>query len=78
MNNTHRNVRDFHVRRVAHVVNMAVKECLRIVRDIFNDVRALINSFFSSVKRRDIYDQVCVELGLSHKIRSLDVGTSLY
>lgn len=37
-----------------------------------------MNSLRSSVKRREIYDQVCVELGLSHELPSLDVDTRWY
>lgn len=55
MTKTHLNVRDLHVSCVAHVVNLAMKECLSIVRDILNIVRAVVNSFLSSVKRRDIF-----------------------
>ena len=61
----HDDLRSFHIRCVAYVFNLAVKECLHIFREEVNNIRDLISSVRSSVKRREKFNILKVELGLN-------------
>ena len=56
-----RSVQDFHVRCLAHVVHLAVKHCLHLVRNEVESIRNLIGFQRSSEKRRDAFERVCAE-----------------
>ena len=73
---SHRSIRDFHVRCIAHVVNLAVRECLSQVHSEIQAIRALLNSIRSSTKRRDLFERVRDEMGEVHThCPGLDVVT---
>lgn len=74
-NNSARCVQDIHVRCIAHVVNIAVKDCLAEVHDHISQIRALLSAIRSSVKRRDIFETTQRQLGLTVGMPSLDVPT---
>lgn len=74
-NNTNRRVCDMHVRCIAHVVNLAVKDCLNDVHQEINSVRSLLSAIRCSVKRRDAYEHAERQLGLTVSLPSLDVPT---
>lgn len=74
--NANRPNSEFHVRCLAHVINLAVKSCLELVRSEVHSIRKLINSLRASVKRRELFDRVRTELGeRKYDIPSLDVET---
>lgn len=56
-------LRNFHVRCIAQDVNLGVEECFEPIRSQMNNIRGLLNSIRTSVKRRDMFANIQVELG---------------
>lgn len=76
VNNHVKDLVDFHFRCIAHVVNLAVKESIRLVQANIVELRTLLDAIRCSVKRGDIFDAVKIGLGLSIlSILCLDVET---
>lgn len=65
----------FHVRCVSHVVNMAVVECMAVVHTHITKIRYLINSIRSSVKLRDIFNEVHIELEVNIDLPCMECET---
>lgn len=73
--NNSRTITDFHVRRIAYVVNLAEKDCLQIVHLKTDSVRGLLSSIRSSVKRLDMYESIQNSVGIHHELLCLDART---
>lgn len=58
-----------------NVVNIAVKECLNMMRTEIVSSRSLINSIRASVKHRDLFEKVRIELGDIVRLPVMDVET---
>lgn len=70
------NLSDVYVRCIGHVVKLAVKKCMKIFHGQFATIRSLLSSVRPSVKRRDLFETVKVELGITNvQIPGLDVET---
>lgn len=67
--------KSFHVWCIAHVINLAVKECMSVVHIQIGKIRAVINSIRPSVKRRDIFNDIRVELGDMSDLPCMDCET---
>lgn len=65
----------FHIRCFAHVLNLATKECMKDIHSHISKIRALLSTLRSSVKRRDLFNEVKTELGLKYELPSLDCET---
>lgn len=65
---------DYHVLCIAHVLNIAIKECIELIREEIGNILSLVNSVLTSVKRSDIFESVKIELGRA-KLSVLDVET---
>lgn len=72
---SHRPDGNFHVKCLAHVLNLAVKECMGLIHDKITKIRKLIGCLQCSVKRKDVFNDVKVELGLRLELPGLDVDT---
>lgn len=59
---------DFHARSVAHIVNLAFKECLALFHGEIATIISFINSLRSSVMRRDLCQKVRCELAAHHHL----------
>lgn len=55
----------FHISFLAPVINLGVKESLGVVRKDLDAIRSLIKSIYFSVKVRDTFEKVKLELGES-------------
>lgn len=53
----------FHVRCIARVINLGVKDFLKIVQESICTIRSLVLAIKASVKSRDLCENLCVELG---------------
>lgn len=69
------NLEDFHLLCFANVVSLGVEECLGLIGEETLTIRSLINSIRASVKRRDIFASVKIELGDNANLPVLDVET---
>lgn len=49
---------EFHVRCIAHVINLGVRECFGLVKGKLENLRSMILAVRSSVKRRDLFEQL--------------------
>ena len=65
----------FHTRCVAHVINLAVKECMSDIHSKIDKVRKLLNAIRASIKRRDVFDSVKLEFNMDVGLPELDVET---
>lgn len=66
----------FHFRSIAHVMNPAVKESMGLFHQKIGALRSLLGSIRCSVKRRDIFDAVKIELRFSNlSLPGIDVET---
>lgn len=68
---------DFHVRCIAQVINISVKYFLRLIRNLVSNVPSVINSIRCFFKRRQMYNDIRVELqiGAHVTVPPLDVET---
>lgn len=69
------NLEDFYDRCIADVVNIAVKECMGMIREEIGQIRSLVNSVRASVKCRDLFENIPIELGERAALPFLDVET---
>lgn len=65
----------FHVRYISHDLNLAVKDCLNIVRDKIRKIITVSNCIRASIKRLDIYEKMNVKLGSKERLPGLYVDT---
>ncbi|KAL6845617.1 hypothetical protein ACP4OV_025112 [Aristida adscensionis] len=66
----------FHVRCAAHVINLIVKDGLQAVDRVIDDVRDSVKYIRSSQSRKEKFEEIVQELGISYVKRpSLDVAT---
>lgn len=65
----------FHVRCIAHVINIGVKECISSIDEEVGKIREAINTIKVSVKRRDVFEAVRKELKIQCELPSLDCQT---
>lgn len=63
-NNKSQFVNCMHVKCIAHVVNLDVKECLDCLDCHVNQIPSPLPAIRSSAKRRDFYDETQHNLGL--------------
>lgn len=72
----HLSLEDFHVRCIGHVINITVKDFLFFILKLIDAINSLVNSIRCSVKRRDTFQKVVVELGETEVVPpGLDVDT---
>ena len=74
-NQTDKTVEEIHVRCIAHIVNLAVKDCFTLIHDKIQQVRSLVSAINSSVKRRDLFENARKTLKLSVSVPGLDCET---
>lgn len=68
----------YHIRSVAHVINLALNKYLKIVRNDLSNMQNLINSIRCPVKRRDLFDLMKKKAGVNNSILpQLDLETQL-
>lgn len=48
----------FYVRFVAHIIHLAVKQCMKLIQDLIKKIRKFLNSVRASGKRRDSFETV--------------------
>ena len=65
----------FHVRCIAHVVNLSVKSCMKSVHSVVDNIRSEISALRYSTKRRDKFESVAKELQVNCDIPNLDCET---
>lgn len=65
----------FHIRCISHIINLGVKECMKALSTHITQLRVVLNAMRSSVKRRDLFEEVCGELRISQELPSLDIET---
>lgn len=65
----------FHVRCMAHVNNLAVKECMLKVYSKIEKIRYLLSAIRASVKCRDLFESVSKELHLTCQLPNPDSET---
>lgn len=65
----------FQVRCISHVVNLAVKEYMRIGHGPIPKIGAVLNSLRASLKRKDDFLSVRKELNMSGLLHTLDCET---
>lgn len=58
---------------MVHIINLAVKDAMRIILDRVMTIGMIVFTVRSSVKRRDLYNIVCEELELSHSLPGFNV-----
>lgn len=73
--NTTRWLFDIHVRFIAHVINLAVSDCLKDFHENVIQIRSLIQAIRSSLKQRDIFEATQNQLRLEARLPFLDVPT---
>lgn len=59
----HLNLKYFHLRCIEHVIKIAVKNFLSLIRKYKDAIRSLVTSIRCSVKLRNTFQKVVVELG---------------
>lgn len=74
----HHSNKAVHVRCVAHVIDISIYECMRIVHNGVEKIRNSLNRIRASVKLRDIFEAVRVELNILMTLPCLDVDTRWY
>lgn len=67
--------RDFHIRCISHVVNLAVKDCMKLVHKEIEKIRSVCNAIRCSTKRRDKFGEISKQLKLNVEIPCLDTET---
>lgn len=72
-NNKSRTVSDLHLRCIAHVVDLAVKDCLTDINAQINQIRSLLSVMRCSINRSDMYEDTQRQLGLTVALPSMDV-----
>lgn len=66
----------FHIRCIAHVINIAVKECFNLIYIEIFSVRSIITAIKSSVKWHDLYEKIIILLVVSFcGFPHIDFGT---
>lgn len=65
----------FHATCIVHVVYITVKDCVGMIREEIGKILSFKNSIRASVKRRDIFESVKIELGERAKFPVLEVET---
>lgn len=65
----------FHVRCIAHVLNLVVKECMRLVDGPVQKIRSVLNSLRESVKRKGLFYVVEQELNQSIELQGVECET---
>lgn len=68
-------LKDFHIRCIAHVINIAVKDSLVLVHSQIAAVRNLVHACRCSVKRRDRFEEIKKVVGVNATLPCLDVET---
>ena len=66
---------DNRVRCFAHCVNLGVKEALKSLSEVLEDLREVVKVIRSSSKRREIFKNIVEELKLDFRVPVLDVVT---
>lgn len=74
-NNTSTVITNFHVRCIAHVVHLAVGECLKDIHGNVSLSWSLLSAIRWSIKRRDIYEKTQKQLEITVSLSCLDVLT---
>lgn len=72
-NNACRTVDELHLRCIAHVVNLAVKDCLSIVHQNITAIRTLLSAIRSPVNPRDMYENIQNQLAHIVPLPSLNL-----
>lgn len=65
----------FHMRCVRHIINLPVENSMSVVHNKISNIKILLNALRTSVKCRDLFDEVENILGLKVEIPALDVKT---
>lgn len=55
---------NFHGLCIEHIINIVEKECLSMVLYEFGDIRVALKCLPSSIKQRDLFEKVSIELGM--------------
>lgn len=63
------------VRRISHLLKLAVKECMKITDGPLKKIRAVLNSLCASVKRKDEFSAVGKELDMEMSLPTVDCET---
>lgn len=72
---SNRTIESFHMRYIVHVVSLCVKECHSLMYAHVTEIRTLLNLLRCSVKRFDIFEECCIELGVKVTLPSLECKT---
>lgn len=75
--NEYKVTRNFHNRWVAHVLSLAVKEYMKMIYDKLAKIRKLLAFIRSSIRRRDQFGDVKVEVGPKCEVPRLHVEIRL-
>lgn len=71
----HNMVGMFHVRCIAHVVNLAVKEAISAMYSYVSRIRSILISVLSLIRRRKIFPQLEAKMECKTKLPMLDCNT---
>lgn len=66
-------IEDFHVSCVAHVLNLAVQNCVDFIQDKIEKVPHFISAIRFSVKRRGAFNDARIQMRMKTTLPNLDV-----